>query len=101
MSQHSLVCIVTRLKMTQERMEHKELVERRLREVLVEKEIMMWRKIIMVGQIRGWKEMKHSCGQVMGIYTLLPPSPLSQSWLLPTIFKPVLPAWQQGYLGLI
>ena len=65
MSQHSLVCIVTRLKMTQERMEHKELVERRLREVLVEKEIMMWRKIIMVGQIRGWKEMKDSCGQVV------------------------------------
>ena len=96
MSQHSLVCTASGLKMTVDRMEEEEMVERRLEEVQGEKENMMGRKIIMVGQIRGWKEMKHSCGQVMGIYTLLPPSPLSQSWLLPTIFKPVLPAlaWQ-------
>ena len=55
MSQHSLVCTVTRLQMTQERMEDEEMVERRLGEVHGENEVMMGSKIMMVGQIRGWQ----------------------------------------------
>ena len=58
MSQHYLVCTVTRLKKTVDRMEDEEkMVDRRLEEVQGNGENMMRRKTSMVGQISGWKEI--------------------------------------------
>ena len=48
MSQHSLVCTASGLKMTVDRMEEEEMVERRLEEVQGEKENMIGRNIITV-----------------------------------------------------
>ena len=64
--QHYLVCTVTRLKKTVDRMEEEQkMVDRRLEEVQGQGENMMGRKTSMVGKISGWKEMQDSCGQMV------------------------------------
>ena len=67
-AQHSLICTVTRLKKTVDRMEEEEkMMDRRLAEVQRKRENMMGRKTSMVEQLIGWKEMKNNFGQmVMG-----------------------------------
>ena len=64
MSKHSLVCTVSRLKKTADRMEEDEkVVDRRLADVQGVGGIMEENSA--VGQIIGWKEMKSQCGQTV------------------------------------
>ena len=46
--------------------EEEKMVDRRLEEVQGKGENMKGRKTCIVGQISGWKEMKDSCGQMVG-----------------------------------
>ena len=66
MSKHSLVCTVSRLGRTVDRMEEEEkMVERRLDEVQEKGENILGRRTNLVGQICGWKELKDSCKQMV------------------------------------
>ena len=65
MSRHSLVCTVSRLKKTADRMEEDEkVVDRRLADVQGRGGIMEEGDNA-VGQIIGWKQMKRQCGQTV------------------------------------
>ena len=65
MSEHSLVCTVSRLKMSVDRVtEEEKVVDRRLEDVQGRGGNMVDENN-KVGQIIGWKEMKSQCGQTV------------------------------------
>ena len=63
MSKHSLVCTVTRLNNTLDKIvEEERMVDRRLEDMKEEGKTM--NNCIMIGRIFGWKDMKESCVKV-------------------------------------